>query len=36
MFAEGSDFVLVVCWFVNFFFFGFWLFLLFFQKLRVT
>ena len=20
MFAEGSDFVLVVCWFVNFFF----------------
>ena len=33
MFAEGSDFVLVVCWFVNFFF---WLFSLFFQTLRVT
>ena len=35
MFAEGSDFVLVVCWFVNFFFvFGH--FCNFFQTLKVT
>ena len=34
MFAEGSDFVLVVCLFVNFFFLV--IFVIFFQTLRVT
>ena len=33
MFAEGSDFVLVVCWFVNFFFLVFGYFCYFFRNL---